>query len=373
MYLLELDFRPDKPVYIAAQVAVVVITLALLAVWRRFPAGIATWVCYGILVSPVLGLLQSGSQKVADRYAYLSAIPFSMLAAAGVLALVARARDERGVLQRSWIALGASTVLACVLGVTSHAQTLVWKNSLSLFENAVAVEPNYFVLHNLAAQYWRAGNAASDDSERKRAWAQALDADKRSVAAHPGKGNEEARCSVGQLYNMTGKPEDAIEAWRGALSVAPDHVRSLQLLTSALMGRNDYDGAVAVCEASLEKKPAFVEGWTTLANLHAQRGQKQKALETWQRANAAVPQNAMMQNGLGKALQAAGRMDEAEKCLVHAVELDGRNVEFATDAAQLFLTVGRTQDAINLLQQVVNNAPANVRARQLLDRALGKH
>jgi tetratricopeptide (TPR) repeat protein len=362
MYLLELDFRPDKPVYIAAQVAVVVITLALLAVWRRFPAGIATWVCYGILVSPVLGLLQSGSQKVADRYAYLSAIPFSMLAAAGVLALVVRARDERGVLQRSWIALGASTVLACVLGIASHAQTLVWKDSLSLFENAAAVEPNYFVLHNLAAQYWK-----------QQRFPEALDVELRSVAAHPGKGNEEARCGAGQLYSFTGKPDEAIEAWRGALSVAPDHVKSLQLLTSALMARSDYDGAVAVCEASLKQKPAFVEGWTTLANLHAQRGQKQKALETWQRANAAVPQNAQMQNGLGKALQAAGRMDEAEKCLVHAVELANNNVEFATDAAQLFLTVGRTQDAINLLQQVVNNAPTNVRARQLLDRALGKH
>jgi len=363
LYLLELDFRPDKPVYIAAQVAVVVITLALLATWRRFPAGIATWVCYGILVSPVLGLLQSGSQKVADRYAYLAAIPFSMLAAAGVLALILRARDEVSIRRRAWAALGVSAVLAGVLGVASHAQTLIWKDSTTLFENAIEVEPtNYFVLHNLAAQYWKQGR-----------YPEALETDLRSVAAHPGKGNEEARCAVGQLYQMTGKPDEAVEAWRGALSVAPDHLRSLQQLTAELMRRNDYDGAVAVCEASLKQKPAFLDGWTTLANLHTQRGQKQRALEAWQRANSALPQNAQVQNGLGKALQAAGRMDEAVTCLVHAVELAKNNVEYATDAGQILLAVGRTQDAINLLQQVVNVAPTNARARQLLDRATGKH
>jgi tetratricopeptide (TPR) repeat protein len=362
MYLLELDFRPDKPVYLAAQAAVVVITLVLLVLWRRFPAGWATWVCYGVLVSPVLGLLQSGSQKVADRYAYLSAIPFSMLAAAGALALVVRAKDERGVLRRSWLALGASALLACVLGVASHRQTLVWKDSLSLFENAVEVEPNYFVLHNLSAQYWKQGR-----------FPDALAVEQRSVAAHPGKGNEEARCAVGQLYQMTGKPDEALEAWRGALAVAPDHLRSLQMLTSELMRRNDYDGAVAACEASLKQKPAFLEGWTTLANLHAQRGQKQKVVETWQRANLALPQNAQLQNGLGHALQGAGRLDEAVTCLVHAVELENKNIEYATDAGQILLTVGRTQDAINVLQQVVAAAPTNARARQLLDRAQGKH
>jgi tetratricopeptide (TPR) repeat protein len=374
LYLLELDFRPDKPVYLAAQAAVVVVTLALVFSRRRFSGGIATWVCYGVLVSPVLGLLQSGSQKVADRYAYLAAIPFSMLAAAGVLALILRARDDSGVLRRAWSALGASAVLAGVLGVASHAQTLVWKDSETLFRNAVEVEPdNYFVLHNLAAQYWKKGNAAGDEESRRKAWSDALEVEKRSVAAHPGKGNEEARYAVGELSRMTGDVDAAIEAWRGALAVAPDHLRSLQQLTAELIRRKDFAGAIAVCDSVVAAKPAFVEGWTMLANVYTQQGQTQKALETLRRAVSVMPNNAAMQNAYGKALQAAGRAADAEPFLTRAVQLDDHNIEYATDLGALFVAMNRTQDAISLLQQVVNQAPQHPRARELLDRALGKH
>src|SRR6185436_1264452 len=138
--------------------------------------------------------------------------------------------------------------------------------------------------------------------------------------AHPGKGNEEARYAVGELSRMTGDVDAAIEAWRGALAVAPDHLKSLQQLTAELMRRKDFAGAIAACDQVVTAKPAFVEGWTTLANLYTQQGQTQKALETLRRSVSVMPSNAALQNTYGKALQVAGRPADAEPFLTRAVQ-----------------------------------------------------
>jgi Flp pilus assembly protein TadD len=92
-------------------------------------------------------------------------------------------------------------------------------------------------------------------------------------------------------------------------------------------------------------------------------------LDTWKRAAAVLPRSALVQNGYGKALQEAGRLVDAEACLVRAIELDNHNVEFAADAGALFLAMGRKAQAADLLRQVIAVAPNHPRARQLFEQA----
>jgi len=359
MVLLEENLDPTQPVYVVAQVLVALALIALPFAWRRWPALVYALLCYAILVSPVLGFLQSGSQKVADRYAHLASIPFSLLLAGALQAWLSREGAAKALRARLGIALALCVVLAGVLGAKSRAQTRVWKDSHSLFAHAVEVDPdNYFMLHNLAAQYWK--QSRLEDSKQL---------ERRSVEAHPGVGNVEARFSMGELMRLTGDPEGAIEAWRGVLQLMPDHTRSLQHLTNLLLLRKDPAGAVEACEASLQRVPGFVDGWLILAGVHARNGQREAALATWQRAIQVMPRTALLQNGYGKALQEAGRLAEAEPFLVRAIELENHNVEFATDASALFLALGRKQQAADLLRQIVAVAPNHARARMLLEQA----
>src|SRR2546430_1127666 len=53
---------------------VVGITIGLFMLRHSWPAGLASWICYVIIVAPVLGIIQSGWQMVADRYSYLSCL-----------------------------------------------------------------------------------------------------------------------------------------------------------------------------------------------------------------------------------------------------------------------------------------------------------
>src|SRR5204863_148165 len=64
--------------------AVAAITTAALLARRRRPWATVAWASYAVIVSPVLGLVQTGPQIAADRYTYLACLPWAALAGAAV-------------------------------------------------------------------------------------------------------------------------------------------------------------------------------------------------------------------------------------------------------------------------------------------------
>src|SRR5437899_7169844 len=122
LYLLELRLDPTRPRYVLAMLGVVGLTAGLVALRRRAPAVLTAWVCYGAIVSPVLGFVQTGPQIAADRYTYLACLPWAVLVAGGVEAL-ARAHAARRLGSGTWyVALGAITATLVILGVLTVEQ-----------------------------------------------------------------------------------------------------------------------------------------------------------------------------------------------------------------------------------------------------------
>jgi protein O-mannosyl-transferase len=356
-YLLDLNFSATRPIHLAAIAAVLVVTAALAVLARRVPAGLATWAFYGILVSPVLGFFQSGSQKVADRYSHLSAIPFSILLAGAVLVAVSRRGEERqrhrGALATLSLALG----LALVLGFASNRQTRVWNDSETLFRHAAEVEPdNYFVLHNLCVALYR-----------RQAYAEALEIESRSVAAHPGKGNEEARYTVGLLHAQLGDPAAAEKAWEETLAVVPDHLRTLEELERRKVGRGDVEGAIAMYERSVAANSGFEAGYKKLDALYRRQSQLAKALETWKRAaSTRRVATSVVENGMGRAQLDLGRFQEAEQHLMTAQRIDNTNLDYVVDVCDLFYRTGRLVDAEDNLRRVLELNAGHARAQALM-------
>src|SRR5205807_1386965 len=65
---------------------VLAITAIVLALRRRVPGLPAAWAAYVVVLLPVLGIFQSGSQIAADRYTYLAGLGWAILAGASLLA-----------------------------------------------------------------------------------------------------------------------------------------------------------------------------------------------------------------------------------------------------------------------------------------------
>ncbi len=145
LYQLDEGLDPLSPRYLIAYVFVASLIGVFAWSWRNRPGVAAAIAVYVIEVSPVLGLNQSGVQMVADRYSYLSTMPFAALVAGGMLVLLKR--DSFATL-RTAAAIAGLVVL--VLSVLTYAQCTVWQTTRTLWEHAASVSPTSQVLYSYA-------------------------------------------------------------------------------------------------------------------------------------------------------------------------------------------------------------------------------
>src|SRR5205814_2059589 len=130
---------------------------------RRWPGFAAALACYALALAPVLGVAQSGVQVSADRYTYLAAIPFSVLAAAA-LELPAGWRGSRAA------CLLAALAVVVVLGLMARAQTAVWRDATTVWDQVVRVHPgSRFAWHNRGSTRYAPGDLTGAVADLDRA------------------------------------------------------------------------------------------------------------------------------------------------------------------------------------------------------------
>jgi len=130
--------------------AVTGVTLA--AARQRLYLGLG-WFWYIVTLLPVIGLVQVGDQAYADRYTYIPLVGLFIIIAWGAPELASR------FIPQAWkhlvLSLSAAAVVLA-LAVCSSIQVGYWKDSVTLFERAIAVVPNnYLAEHELGFGYAR--------------------------------------------------------------------------------------------------------------------------------------------------------------------------------------------------------------------------
>ncbi len=169
-----------EPRFLLATLGVIGLTAVLVALRRRAPAALAAWCAYVVCVSPVLGLLQSGPQLVADRYAYLACIPFALLAGAVLQRGLASAPVWRVPL------LFAAALVLAKLSDACFRQARVWRDSRSLWEHALSAQPESPMAHLNLGTVRHLQAAEEVDPEAKRArYAEALRLFQRGMELQP--------------------------------------------------------------------------------------------------------------------------------------------------------------------------------------------
>jgi tetratricopeptide (TPR) repeat protein len=143
MYELPLRVSLLEPSFLLALVGVALLTLALVLARHRWPAGLAAWLVYAIMLAPVSGLIHAGPQLVADRFGYLPLVGFSLLVGAAVALALGRPPLARVV------PLAAAAWIASLATLTV-SQVGVWRDTDTLFVYTLAVDPDCAWCH---AQY----------------------------------------------------------------------------------------------------------------------------------------------------------------------------------------------------------------------------
>jgi protein O-mannosyl-transferase len=286
-----------KPPALAAFVAAATI-VALLSLRRR-PAWFFGWAWYVGTLVPVIGIVQVGSQSMADRYTYVPQIGVLLLIVWGLTdATEGRPRARTAL-------LAAAPLVLAALAAATWAQAGLWRTSVTLFTHAIRVtENNYIAYSNL-------GRALVNEGR----WAEGNDYISRSFSAAPAF-RADLFESTGDYYAGIGRKREAAEQYRKALALAPK--RHVQKKLSDL---GDLANAPASAPLPDPHQGMALSGDFARGNQLVNAGRREEAAAAYREAIRADPKNAEAWNNLGCVLGELGRMPEAAAALEEALRL----------------------------------------------------
>src|SRR5262249_46168360 len=100
------------------------------------------WLWYLGTLVPVIGLVQVGSQSMADRYTYIPLIGVCLALVWGLDELTQRWRHQAA----AWSTVGAVALVVSVR--LTHHQIGYWKDGVTAWNHAIAVTENNYAAHN---------------------------------------------------------------------------------------------------------------------------------------------------------------------------------------------------------------------------------
>jgi tetratricopeptide (TPR) repeat protein len=258
--------------FLVPALGVTAITAAVVALWRRWPAGLAVWAYYAIALAPVIGIVHSGHQLTNDRYSYLPGLGLALVvgAAAGAAVQLVAAGKLRSSLAGALVALGV--LWCCALAYLSAQQVQIWRESESLWRYALESDPNCAICRgNLGTLVRNQGHLELAIAEFDRVLA--LRPDYVKVHEH-----------VGYTYVLLGNYPRAIEHFNLYVKKYPNDVEGLANLGAALLQTGRTLEAIETVKRALKIRPGHVLSHVNLAYAYLELGRRSEALDAFRQA-----------------------------------------------------------------------------------------
>jgi len=260
---------------------------------RNRPYLAVGWLWYLGTLVPVIGLVQVGSQAMADRYTYLSLVGLFIMIAWGVPSLLAGWHHKRNVLVISATVL----LLGCVVG--TWGQVRHWKNSVTLFQHTLkGTTNNHFAHNNLGVALATRGRLA----EAIYHYFQALRINPDTAEVHN---------NLGNALTAQGSVDRAMSHYYQALKIDSNNARTYNNLGNLLANQGKTEEAVNHYTEALRLEPSYAGAHYNLGNVLAEQGRTEEAINHFTEALRIMPYWAGVHNNLGVVLENRGRLEEA--------------------------------------------------------------
>ncbi len=301
IYELPPRVNPLELPYLLSAAGGLAITATVWLLRRRWPAGLAIWAFYLVMLAPVAGFVHTGNHLGADRNTYVPCMGFALLV--GALAMTVVRSWRRGLLRSPIVVMALSVVAIWIggLSLTARAQSSVWHDSETLWRYAIEIDPGCAICHhNLGIILGSRGDLAEARALLERAIALRPDQSEFHGNYGPlliqmGRRSEgltqlryrlghnprdvNARVNLGIALIEDGCPGQAIVELEQALRVKPDSVPALTSLGRALLAEGRVEPAQTVFERALRINAADPVAHLGLARTHLARGDRAAAQE----------------------------------------------------------------------------------------------
>jgi tetratricopeptide (TPR) repeat protein len=321
---------------------------------RRRPYLAVGWLWYFVTLLPVIGLVQVGSQAMADRYTYVPLIGLFIIIAWGVPELTASWRHQRLVLSVS------TGVVLSALMILTWSQVGRWRNATELFDHALNVTTNNYVAEN------NLGLALAKEGRFNEAIARYS----KALQIHPQ--YPDALNNLGAALSEQGRSEEAIQRFSEAVRIAPNFLDAHYNLALSLVKEGRLEEAASHLSTALEIYPDDVEAHNSLGFIMYRQGKIDEAIRHFSEAVHIKPDFAMAHNNLGRVLAKEGRVGDAIHHYSEALRIKPNYANAHYNLGVVLAQQGRLSEAIRHFSEALQINPDYEQAQEGLNRALAQ-
>jgi len=288
----------------------VLITVLVIRKARKIPYLAVGWFWYIVTLIPVIGIVQVGSQAMADRYTYITLIGLFVIIAWGANDLL-----SKWLRRKIWLGTLAAIILP-VLIVLTWKQVQYWEDSITLYKHTLKHTSNNFIIYN----------------------------------------------NLGKVYNDSGKYKEAIEAYKQSTRIAPDYAMAHSNLGVSYNDLGKYKEAIEACRKAIWINPDYAKAYFNLSVAYGESGKYKEAIEACRKAIEIDPDYAMAHSNLGVAYGVLGMYKEAIEKFKQAIEIDPDDVMAHSNLGYAYLSSSMHKEAIEAYKQAIGIEPDSAKA-----------
>jgi tetratricopeptide (TPR) repeat protein len=282
--------RPIPATLVAISALVLIVaTAAAVRIWPSRRYVLAGWLWYLGTLVPAIGIVQVGTQSMADRYSYLPLIGLFI-----VFAWALRDLTE-GHSRRRMSAFIAMSVVIFMCTAATRRQVRYWESSTTLWTHALAVTTDNYAAHTY----------------------------------------------LGNALATAGDVDGAIGHYSEALRIRPDFPEAHNNIGPALASQGKGDAAIAHFTAALQLRPNYADAHNNLGVTLASQGKLDEAIAHYREAARIDPDHPHVHGNLGLALKARGQTVEALRELSLALQMNPNKQDVRTALDELRRQAGQ--------------------------------
>jgi Tfp pilus assembly protein PilF len=307
------------------------ITIACVVMTKRQKLWLSVWVYFITTLIPVIGIVQVGSQSMADRYTYLPSLgPFLLTSL--LVTWVLRKADSRFpsalVVKRAGAVMAVLAVL--LVSYLSINQIAIWKDSLSLW--------NYVIEHEPAKDplvYLQRGLAFEESGSL----ADAINDYNTAIALKPS--FYQAFNNRGLVYDKMGQLENALMDYNAAISSRPSFYQAYSNRGLVFEKMGQYDNAIKDYNMAISLNPSDYQDYDNAGVLYANSGFVDQAIQslTFAITNNENYYNAYENRGL--LYLSLGQYERSLHDFNKAIALNPSSRDAYLNRAKLYLRIGK--------------------------------
>lgn len=171
----------------------------------------------------------------------------------------------------------------------------------------------------------------------------------------------EAECfnALALVKTSLGKHEEAIEAYKQAIALAPEQIFAWNNLGNLCIKINRHHEAIIAFQKALEHNPTDSIAWNGLGDVYSRSEYVDDAIAAYRKSSELAPLLPHPWNGLGEIYARSGRPNEAVTAFQKAIQLNQHYILPWLGLATLYAKQERYREASKAYQQALMLDPRN--------------